>query len=394
MRIAHVSDFYLPRLGGIEMQVSDLAARQRLAGHTVDVITSSPADPAAATDESGSSGRVHRTGVGFLDPLAWPTGAAQIRAGSYDVVHAHAALFSPLAFAAAATATRLGLPAVVTAHSLGSWLTPAFSLLDRAAGWSAWPVAWSAVSNLAAQPLRQLLGPGVEVSLLPNGIDRSQWVVDRVDRSPDDVVVAAVMRLAARKRPLPLLSMLRRARAQLDPAISLRAVIVGDGPQRPLVERYLRHRGMDWVDLPGRQSRTQIRELYGRADFFIAPARLESFGIAALEARSAGMPVLARADSGIADFVASGYDGILTSTDAQMAQAVSQLAGSPTLRAAMQAAVAAADVPLGWDTTLVRADEAYARAFQLAGRRPPQALVLDRAAAVPQHTDDGLLVRS
>ena len=50
MRIAHVSDFYLPRLGGIEIQVSDLAARQRLAGHTVDIITSSPADPAAAAD--------------------------------------------------------------------------------------------------------------------------------------------------------------------------------------------------------------------------------------------------------------------------------------------------------------------------------------------------------
>jgi len=43
VRIAHVTDFYLPRLGGIEMHVSDLALRQVEAGHEVEVITSSPA---------------------------------------------------------------------------------------------------------------------------------------------------------------------------------------------------------------------------------------------------------------------------------------------------------------------------------------------------------------
>ncbi|MDQ6650601.1 MAG: glycosyltransferase family 4 protein [Actinomycetota bacterium] len=393
MRIAHVSDFYLPRLGGIEMQVSDLAARQRQAGHSVDVITSSPSHPDESATDSHETGSVHRTGTGYLDPAAWPTGTAQIRRGGYDVVHAHAALISPLAFAAVATATRIGVPTVVTAHSLVSWLTPAFDLLDRAAGWSSWPVAWSAVSNLAAAPLRELLGAGAEVSLLPNGIDRQQWRVERVDRSPRDVVIASVMRLAARKRPLPLLGMLRRARRQLDPDVRLRAVIVGDGPQRPLVERYLRHHRMDWVSLPGRLSRTQIRDLYGRADFFVAPARLESFGIAALEARCAGLPVVARADSGIADFVTSGRDGVLSSTDAEMTRAISLLAGCPATRGSMQVAAASADVSLGWETTLGKADEAYARAFRLAGRpwRPADQL---RRPLTTQPSADSLLVGS
>ena len=40
MRIAHVTDFYLPRLGGIELHVSDLSDRQRAAGHEVEVLTS------------------------------------------------------------------------------------------------------------------------------------------------------------------------------------------------------------------------------------------------------------------------------------------------------------------------------------------------------------------
>ena len=39
MRIVHISDCYLPRLGGIEVQVNGLALAQHAAGHEVHVIT-------------------------------------------------------------------------------------------------------------------------------------------------------------------------------------------------------------------------------------------------------------------------------------------------------------------------------------------------------------------
>ena len=54
VKIAHVTDFYLPRLGGIEMQVAELTGRERAAGHEVHVITSSPAAKDGPGD--GSSG--------------------------------------------------------------------------------------------------------------------------------------------------------------------------------------------------------------------------------------------------------------------------------------------------------------------------------------------------
>ena len=44
---------------------------------------------------------------------------------------------------------------------------------------------------------------------------------------------------------------------------------------------------------------------------FVAPANLESFGIAALEARCAGLPVLAKANSGIREFVSDEREGLL-----------------------------------------------------------------------------------
>jgi glycosyltransferase involved in cell wall biosynthesis len=140
------------------------------------------------------------------------------------------------------------------------------------------------------------------------------------------------MRLAQRKRPLALLRMLRHAQAQLPPEVRLRALIIGDGPERRTLQRYLDRHAMGWVQLTGRYTREQIREVYRRADLFIAPANLESFGIAALEARAAGLPVLAKANSGIREFVTHGVEGLLAASDTDLADGIVRLARSPELR--------------------------------------------------------------
>jgi glycosyltransferase involved in cell wall biosynthesis len=368
MRIAHVTDFYLPRLGGIEMHVHDLAGRQVAAGHDVEVITSSPATPtevaAAGAVAAGTPGlTVHRlTAPNRLPPLFNPVllraGRALLRERRYDLVHVHAGAISPLAFSAAALAA--DTPTVVTAHSLLAYLQPAFRVLDTGTRWSRLPAVWSAVSDLAAQPLRRLVAP-TPVHVLPNGIDPEQWRISPAPRDPDDVLVVAVMRLAARKRPRHLLAMLRHAQRALSGGPRLRAVIVGEGPHRPLLESYLRRHGMtDWVSLPGRMERPQIAELFARADMFVAPATLESFGIAALEARCAGLPVVAHADGGIGEFIgADGREGILAGSDAEMTDAIVRLATDPALRAKIASHNRATPPGLAWPEVLDRTMDLY-----------------------------------
>jgi len=287
-------------------------------------------------------------------------------AGRYDVVHAHVGVVSPFAWAALPVVLDRGIPLLITVHCLWGYATPAFRLLEAVTRWARWPAVLSAVSDVAAEPLRRIAGPGVTVEVIPNGIDADRWRVDPLPRERDDVHLAAVMRLAPRKRPLPLLRILRRTRELVPSRVRLRADIAGDGPQRAAMERYVRRHGLEWVHLRGRVSADELRELYRRADVYVAPTRLESFGIAALEARTAGLPVVAMAAAGIREFVSPPDEGLLADSDAGMAAALARLAVDVPLRERIAAHNRAVTPGVTWPDVLRRCDAAYARAASLA----------------------------
>jgi glycosyltransferase involved in cell wall biosynthesis len=255
----------------------------------------------------------------------------RVLAGDFDVVHVHASTMSPMAFLTAGSATRLGIPTVITVHSLWAYASPIFKVADTALQWRKWPLTWSAVSSAAVEPLRRMLPDSTPIAVLPNGVDASSWQIDRRPSRPDRIVVTSVMRLVARKRPRPYLAMLRAARAQVPASIRMEAVIVGDGPQRGVLERTInRHRLDGWVTLAGMADHSQIKRIYEDTDLYVAPALLESFGIAALEARCAGLPVVAHAGSGVRDFIDHNSSGMLAEGDDDMAACIARLAQSPT----------------------------------------------------------------
>lgn len=392
VRILHVSDCYLPRLGGIETQVQHLAQRQVAAGHEVDVLTATPKarhDRTAHEVLDGVSVLRASADLPYELPLH-PRAGAQVaaalrRAGhggrSYDVAHVHTGVVSQFAYAALPVLVRARTPVVITVHSMWGPARPAFALADRLIHWSRWPVVFSAVSEVAAAPLRRVAGRGADVRVIPNGIDVAEWRLDPSELTPrsaaDEVVLAAVMRLAPRKRGLALLRTLRAVRALVPRETRLRAVIVGEGPQRAAMERYLRRAAMTgWVELPGRWDREAIRALYRRADVFVSAANLESFGIAALEARTAGVPVLAKASTGAGEFLTDGVDGVLVDDDAALTAALAALVVDPAGRAAMAAQARSTPPPTTWEQVLRRCDEAYAAArsrVAASGQIPGQA---------------------
>jgi glycogen(starch) synthase len=395
VRITHVSDTYLPLLGGIEAQVSRLAGQQAAAGHEVEVITTTPATPGAhgvsTTVQDGVT--VHR--IAARVPGGWPVHprstahvtarlrAAIARGERPDVVHLHMGVLAPTAQAALRPVTRLRLPAVLTVHSVWGAAWRLFAAADAVVRWSRLPVRWSAVSELTAEPLRRLVGPGAgagvgaaDVAILPNGLDLDAWRVPRTERAarPEGsaVHVVSAARFAPRKRMLPLLTAVADAASRL-PEGALFVTLAGDGPERAAARRFVQERGLrDVVSLPGRLTGTELKRLYARADVFAAPAVAEAFGLAALEAQAAGLTVVTRAGSGVAERVVDGATGLVVPDDTELTAALVRLATEPDLLDGLLKRAATPPSGVAWPEVLAATEAAYkeAAALALPSRRP------------------------
>ena len=89
-------------------------------------------------------------------------------------------------------------------------------------------------------------------------------------------------------------------------------VFVGDGPERPRAEELVREKGLvEEVCFLGKQD--SFVEVLKRGKVFLLPSSTESFGLAALEAMSCGMPVVASNVDGIPELVSDGESGFLSS---------------------------------------------------------------------------------
>ena len=376
MRIVHISDCYPPRLGGIETQVRALAVRQAAAGHDVHVITATPGTSVRRGTETLDGVVVHRATASMPAELpVHPRVNRVVRellaeggaAAGADAVHVHGGVVSPFAYPAARVARQLGLPTVATIHGVwGGVFSPAVRFADLVTGWTRWGVVLTAVSDAAADPIRRIVGPGVPVTLVPNGIDVERWRSPHVAGDPDEIRLVAVMRLAPRKRALPLVSMVEEASRFLPGGRRLRLTIVGDGPVTAQVRRRIERHGLAYgrcvVDLAGRLTPDQVRATLAASDAFIAPALLESFGIAALEARTAGLPVLAYASTGIATFVHHEREGLLAADDRSMVDAIARIASDDDLRERIARHNRETEPEQAWPRVLELVDAAYAEA--------------------------------
>ena len=88
-------------------------------------------------------------------------------------------------------------------------------------------------------------------------------------------------------------------------------LLVGDGPERPLVERMCREAAIcDKVVMIGKVRNTQ--PILSISDIFLLPSETESFGLAALEAMAVGVPVISSNTGGIPEVNEHGVSGYLS----------------------------------------------------------------------------------
>ena len=152
---------------------------------------------------------------------------------------------------------------------------------------------------------------------------------------PGDLVIGSVGRLVEQKDYPTQLRAFARAAARVP---NLRMVIAGDGPLRSTLEDLARDLAIATrVAFLG--NRDDVPALLGSLDVFVLASKFEPFGVALLEARAAGLPIVATAVNEIPDIVGDGITGRLVPPEdaATMADAFITLASDPGFRARLGA---------------------------------------------------------
>jgi glycosyltransferase involved in cell wall biosynthesis len=349
VRVALVCDWFLPRQGGIELHLRDLALALRAADVDARIVTTTRGDDIV------DGIPVHRIraplapGSGFaFTPGALRRLGRVVRSEGFDVVHAHASVISPVAVAGAIAARRAGIPSLLTFHSMLHGASFVLGASDTLFGWVERGIVLTAVSSVVARQATRWL-PDANVGVLPNGIDVGFWRGAVAPRASTEIVFVSAMRLSRKKRPLGLVRAFAEAVRFVAGAPSMRLIVAGAGPESEAMLRLAAELGVaGQVELPGQLTRSELRSLYGRAHVFVLPSELESFGLAALEARAAGLPVVAMLGSGVRDFIRQGVDGLLARDEAELARHLSRMALDVPFREYVRHRSATVAPPYDW----------------------------------------------
>jgi phosphatidyl-myo-inositol alpha-mannosyltransferase len=372
VRIALVTEYYYPHLGGVTEHVHNLALQFQRQGHPTIVVTARMDAPARGIDlehEASDPPFVRRIGTSrtiySAGSFARITTGLNLRRDlrelfrreRIDLVHVHGGLNPTLGLVAPEAAGDLGLPVVATFHSwfASSALCRVFRVplqrrLDRHA-------AVLAVSQPVVEAHARYFEADWEI--IPNGVDTEFFRTDAGLGPPrGDPELLFLGRLDPRNGLDTLLTAMPAVLSRLPGA---RLTIAGDGPLRPVYERMARPLGPA-VEFVGRVNGDRPQH-YARACMYLCPTTKASFGITLLEAMACGTPMLVSDITGFRELVSDGTEAILVPRERPRAwaEAILQLVADRGRLAMMGAAGRRKAEDYAWPKIAARVMDVYRR---------------------------------
>ena len=172
--------------------------------------------------------------------------------------------------------------------------------------------AVTAVSESLRRTTVEQLGIRNEIDVVPNFIDPARYEAARDGigarrwAKDGERLLVHISNFRPVKRVLDVIGIFERVQHRLPS----RLLLVGDGPERGRVEQYCReHHICGSITFIG--SLPLVEEVLVGADVFLLPSESESFGLAALEAMSCEVPVVATRAGGVPEVVVDGETGFL-----------------------------------------------------------------------------------
>ena len=254
-----------------------------------------------------------------------------------DVVHGHT---YKAGVVAAIVGRLLSVPAVIFtphghifgegAHIPGvpsrGWKQRVLYWIHRGAGACAHRVTTLSEADLK-EHVNLLLATPSKLVVIENGVDLSHFNGARVRRE-GGLHLVTVGRLSEEKGHVHLIDAMPRIRRERPGAV---LSLVGDGPERPRLERRAREQGVEeGVRFLGELADTA--PVLAEADLYVHPSLYEGLGLSIAEAMAARCPVVATRVGGVPALVRHGETGLLVSAGnpAALAEAVVELLSDPT----------------------------------------------------------------
>ena len=361
MRVAVVTESFLPQVNGVTNTVRQVVDHLRRTGHQAIIVAPGPGP---SSYDGVPVVRVRSVGLPTYRsfPIGLPDAAVHRALADFrpDVVH----LASPIALGAVGlrAARRLGVPTVavyqtdvagfarhyrVRADLLASaWVGRLHRRVDR-----------TLVPSTTSYAQLRAMGVG-DLHLWRRGVSldlfdparrsaelHARWVPD------GECVVGYVGRLAPEKQVRRLVEVSRLP--------GVRVVVVGDGPEREALERR-----MPGAVFTGMLGGADLARAFASLDVFVHPGESETFCQTVQEAQASGVPVVAVAAGGPLDLVEHDRTGLLYDPRRAggLEQQVARLVADPALRADLAARAAGEVAQRSWAAVVGQLVEEHYRA--------------------------------
>jgi glycosyltransferase involved in cell wall biosynthesis len=366
MEIVQVVALYPPHLGGQEVVVEQLAARQA-ESHRVTVYTSDLGAAGAPAEErrdtpAGSLRVVRQRSALIANIPVMPGLFVRLlrHEPKPDVLHVHTGQALLLEVTSLAARIR-GIRHVAHQHlvlrastPLGRLLMPAYLRLLYGRSLRGAQRVICLTAAMRDETVRAYRVDPARIAVIPNGVEMSGAAASTATRRPDELLF--IGRLTSQKNVGALLAAGGVLRDRGRP-VQLR--IVGDGEDRQRLEAQVQALRLPHVVFEGRMNPEQVRQAYRRATVLVMPSTHEGMPLVLLEGMASGTPVVATALPEIVEVAGDAVLAVPSLRPDALADALATVLDSPHLRERMAAAGLVRAAAFAWPAIAGTVDALY-----------------------------------